>query len=223
MRTYVNTSTPAVAMEASHKVLMAMAGFFFLSTFFLWRNLTHCFWLMSLFIYLCFGFLIQLLNNDGKWNEVFWSPPACCCVVWEEPNQVCPWRMSEQTCMKCSWQCERSSYAVYLWVRKKTQIVTHPTAGRSHVLLCNRSLLQMHENTQKVQHIMDCSHKCAYLLCSPALLCPLSLYSQSPPPPCVSDQYQLRAAQDQSVPPSRSNVLKKAEIVRERYMWAVEG
>lgn len=63
---------------------------------------------------------------------------------------------------------------------------TDYTVGTSQMLY--RRLSQTHENTRKLQHIMDCSHKCDYLLCSPALFFLRGLFivfilSGSPAPP----------------------------------------
>lgn len=71
------------------------------------------------------------------------------------------------------------------------KMVTNCTAGMPQIILHNRGLSQM----QKLQHVMDCSHKCSYLLCSPALLC-LFILSGAPH---VSDRYQLRGDQDQRI------------------------
>lgn len=118
--------------------------------------------------------------------------------------------------------CERSSYVVYLWEKGKTQIVRDSTAGTSQMLLCNQRLSQPHKNERKLQHIMDCSHKCAYLLCSPALLC-LFILRGSPPHPTHSPQPVCLINISSELLRTKVYLLKnpfkkKMEIEGERYM-----
>lgn len=145
--------------------------------------------------FFCLVLFFHLLNviyyathSDPHWHVVL-SEKHLIRFVLEGFQSSSAWNVSDsRRHYKRLWNIQLCCLLICAKNKNKDCTVRMP-----QMLLLNTGPSQAHKDRWKVQHAMDRSHKCAYLLCSSALLCLFTLRGS----PHVSDQYQLRATQDQ--------------------------